>query len=332
MARNRVRLNDKYLVYLFRLVNDSPKYVSVNDLLIDLNCSRTSLKYFKRGKRTIPVDIFLRLLDYVPENEKSVLTSKAKYLPSTWSAVKGGIVSNSKLTKNQLKEKMTKVRSHIKSQQSTSLPSLNNLDACEFFGTMLGDGSLCTFKNEGRIRFDTRIAGNLKKDRIYLEYMVGLIKSLFNSKASLYPDKKQNCLQLSTRKKSIFDWLKSNGYPVGKKPKSFCMPSNIMKLHIKNKNRLIRGLLDTDGHINARKDEEYKYPYISITSCSDNLKKQLKELLRKQGFPAFIHADSVSVRGIKHFNRWFEVIGSSNPRILKKYEEFNNTGKIIPGS
>ena len=28
---------------------------------------------FKRGKRTIPVDIFLRLLDYVPENEKSVL-------------------------------------------------------------------------------------------------------------------------------------------------------------------------------------------------------------------------------------------------------------------
>ena len=105
----------------------------------------------------------------------------------------------------------------------------------------------------------------------------------------------------------------------------------MLNLPTKNLNVIIRGLLDTDGHINARKDEKYKYPYVTITSYSGLLRNQLKAILRSQNFPAFIHAESVSVRGIKHIHKWFELIGSSNSRIINKYEEFCKTGKIVPG-
>ncbi len=143
--------------------------------------------------------------------------------------------------------------------------------------------------------------------------------------------RKDNALQLSVRSRFVYEWLLRLGYPVGKKPKDFALPEAVVKLPVENLNALLRGFLDTDDHINARKDENYKYPYVTIKSYSAPLRGQIKEILRKQGIPAFIHAESVSVRGIKNIHKWFDLIGSSNPRITDKYKEFCETGRILPG-
>ncbi|MEK6973594.1 MAG: LAGLIDADG family homing endonuclease [archaeon] len=330
----RVILGRKYLFMFFKLIRESDSFVSWAKLRKDLVIGDTALKRYKRGELTIPLLLFLTLLGYLNKKDHKLFTQNVSLRNSNWGAKKGAHAAISKLSKTKLNENMSKVRSNIKRKNilDTPYPTLFDLSACEFFGAMLGDGCVSYFKNEGQIKSEVRIVGNAKKDRIYLEYISGLIKKLFNSQAKVYERKKDNSLQLCTRKKSVAAWLKNNGYPTGKKPKDFGIPENLMNLPLDYLNRVIRGLLDTDGHVNARKDENYKYPYITISSVSHNLKNQLKVILRRQGFPAFIHSDAVSIRGAKNFHKWFEVVGSSNPRILKKYDEFCNIGQIIPGS
>lgn len=90
----------------------------------------------------------------------------------------------------------------------------------------------------------------------------------------------------------------------------------------------VRGIFDTDGQISARKDEKYRYPYIFISSSSNVLRQQLKDILRSQGITAYVYRDNVVVRGLRNFNKWLELVGSSNPRNLKRFKELQETGKL----
>ena len=143
--------------------------------------------------------------------------------------------------------------------------------------------------------------------------------------------RKDNSAILTIKSRFVHEWLISLGFPSGKKPRTYKFSQEILCLPEENINLILRGLLDTDGHINARKDENYKYPYVTITTYCQHLRKQIKQILNDQGFPAFIHSEAVSVRGIANTHTWFRIIGSDNPRILNKYNEFCVTGKILPG-
>lgn len=206
------------------------------------------------------------------------------------------------------------------------------MELCGLFGALLGDGSSGRYFAKGKNCFiyPTTIVGNASKDADFVKQLSCILESYFNVKPYIRVAR-DNSIRLTVNSRLFFEWLKRNGYPIGKKPSDFGLTQEILRLPDKNINRIIRGLLDTDVHINSRKDEDFKYPYVTITSISPVLRSQLKEILRRQGIPAFIHAEAVSVRGISNFNKWFELIGSSNPRILSKYEEFCKTGKILPG-
>lgn len=341
MVKLRVRLNSASLKQLFSLVKNSPKYKTWVELSKDVGTSSTPLKKFRRGTGTILETAFLKLLGYLDEKDKTDFLSQAEYLDANWGAIKGGIISNSKLSKEELNNRMRKIRLCIKENKQKKqrdfskldLPTLENLEICELFGALLGDGCSGKYLTEGKRKrtiYPTQIAGNAIKDFEYVQKLGKIFEKYFGLKPYLRI-RKDNCVQLAVRSCVVYEWLVSLGFPVGKKPLNFGLSEQILKLPTKNLNAVIRGLLDTDGHVNARKDEEYRYPYVTITSYSSVLRDQIKSILKRQGFTAFIHAECVSVRGIKNFQRWFELIGSNNSRILNKYKEFCNTGKIIPG-
>ncbi len=96
----------------------------------------------------------------------------------------------------------------------------------------------------------------------------------------------------------------------------------------KIKKFVLRGLFDTDGCIFANKREEYKYPYISISSKSEPFRNQIINMLRDQNYPAYNTKKDVCVRGIANVKRWFNDIGSSNRRNQFKYEYFLKHGNL----
>ena len=144
----------------------------------------------------------------------------------------------------------------------------------------------------------------------------------FNLNPYIYCSKKENIRSLIITNRPFFEALVKLGFPVGKKGQKLKIPNKILKLPWDIKKYLIRGIFDTDGCIVARKDENYKYPCIIISSHSKPLIKQLYYLLRSKEYPFWItkHKSEIRMRGIKNVKRWMSDIGCSNLRHKYKYE------------
>ncbi|MAG22148.1 MAG: hypothetical protein CL943_02490 [Candidatus Diapherotrites archaeon] len=340
VQEKRVKLLKEDLTKLFGLIRTSAKYKTWEKLTMDVGTGSTSLKSFRRGERSITEKVFEQLLKYLDNKQKEYFLNRMELIDLYWGAKKGGSVSI-QLTKERLGEegflkRLEKVRACRKNQYNplnkSRLPKLDNPELYELFGAMLGDGSSGKYfsKWSGYYIYASAIVGNAKKDVEYIHYLVSIIRRHFNLKPYTC-FRKDNSFRLQLNSRLFYEWLVSIGYPSNGKPKNFGMPEYIMNLSNEKVNFILRGLLDTDGHVNARKDEKFRYPYVTICSSSQTLRNQIKNILRRQGFPAFIHAENVSIRGINNTHRWFNLIGSSNSRILNKYKEFCETDKIYPG-
>ncbi|MFA5357410.1 MAG: LAGLIDADG family homing endonuclease [archaeon] len=324
---------------LFALAKASQKYVSWNEWLKEFNIGNTGLKRIRRGEITFPSRVFFGLLNYLPTEQKFEFLKQINFLPNNWGAKKGGTNSIRTMKKclgeSGFRKHLKKVRSCKKKitwETYDGFPDIANPELCELFGAMLGDGHCGKYfsKSSGQYVYHGAIVGNAKKDVEYVKYLDAIIRKYFPIKPAIF-FRKDNSVRLQFSSRLFYEWLLSNGYHTNGKPKDFGISNNFLSLKTENLNFVIRGLLDTDGHMNARKDERFRYPYVTICSYSPVLRNQIKEILLKQGIKAFVHAESVSVRGIENTHKWFELIGSSNPRILNKYKEFCETGKILPG-
>jgi hypothetical protein len=206
-----------------------------------------------------------------------------------------------------------------------------NYELCELCGILIGDGCLSRFyvKSEKRFRTNLYISGGLD-DRTYFEKrIIPIFKNNFNfePKITKYPN--CNAIRIITGNKKVREFFENINFPIGKKGE-IKISKKITKLGKKHLYRVIRGIFDTDGCFYSRKDENYKYPHILITSYSNSLRIQLRNFLRKEGFPAYIHGEDVIFRGKENTLKWFNLIGSSHPIILKRYNNWKHTGVLLP--
>ena len=212
-----------------------------------------------------------------------------------------------------------------------------NKNLCEFYGALMGDGCLCKFKRKNRKNYGTRIifTGHKILDKEYHErYLNELIKEEFNIKPYIYVSKIKNIRNLIISNNLLFKELKKLGFPIGEKGQKLKIPNKLMKLPWNIKKYIIRGFFDTDGCIYARKDENYRYPHISLSTNSKILIKQLYKILKERNYHVWISKGSkldVRLKGIKNTIKWMDDIGSSNLRHTFKYEYFQKNG-ILPAN
>lgn len=135
---------------------------------------------------------------------------------------------------------------------------------------------------------------------------------------------------------NVFKLNKEFGVSIGLKYDSLHLSNKILILPWNVKKFVLRGLFDTDGCLLANKRENYKYPWISISSKSENFRNQIISMLREEGYPAYSTRSNFCVKGIDNVKRWFNDIGSSNSRNLKKYRYFlrhkNLPARLLTGS
>lgn len=221
----------------------------------------------------------------------------------------------------------------------------------EILGAFIGDGWIESSKK------GLYILGDINEDKEYYDkYLSRLFINEFGEvKLKLF--KKWNVYGLISYKKEIINKAISLGFQPGKKCYSIKIPEIIMKSKIDYKISVIRGIFDTDGSFwceksRAKTSTSWKkthnyHPEFNISSCSEKLLIQIKEILdelnieskivqkRSKGVKSSrIVNDSFAlmIRKISEIEKWFKIVGTNNPRHITRYRVWKKLGFLPPYS
>jgi hypothetical protein len=333
----RVELTSDFRYRLFEGVL-SRNNLTLKELSKKLGCGYSGIKNWRSGKNLIPESFLNALIMMSTQDIKDNLDKNMiSKLDENWGERLGGRNFYKKYHR-QIKSRLAHARSFIKQK---SFPTMPDNDIWELMGVLLGDGCLSKYyaKYERRFIYEISFTGNMFDDLdFYRQRIIPILREKFEVSGNYYLRPKYHVICIRIRSKRIFNFFRDLGMPVGKKKKTIRITSRMFRESLDVKAAILRGLLDTDGHIFARKDEGYKYPHLEISSGSISFLKDLNLLIRTFGLPAYLHVyvrgqregGNVLIRGGKNIKLWMERIGSSNPTHINRYNTWLLTGKLLP--
>jgi len=186
----------------------------------------------------------------------------------------------------------------------------------EFVGIVMGDGGISEYQ--------IVITLHHKDDLAYSKFVTKLMEKLFGIEPRIYHDPKNSINDIVISRRNLVEFLHKLGLPLGNKVRQeFDIPD-----WIQQNGRLavacVRGLVDTDGsvitHRYAVKGKRYEYKKLSFTSRSAPLRVSVAKILTDLGMHARISGNDVRLDSIADMKRYFRMVGSHNPKHLKRYE------------
>lgn len=189
-------------------------------------------------------------------------------------------------------------------------------DLAEFVGIMMGDGGLSTYQ--------ATVSLHQIDDADFSAYVSGQFKKLFDVVPSIYDRERELLRTIVASRIELVRYLHVLGLPLGNKVKQqFDMPPWVKK----NRRFLIaciRGLVDTDGciftHRYQVKGTWYSYKKLSFTTASRPLLRSVYRSLKSLGMnPRTARGKDVRLDSRADMKLYFELIGTSNPKHLRRY-------------
>jgi len=223
-------------------------------------------------------------------------------------------------------------------------------EIAEILGAFIGDGWI-----ESRKRGFYIMGSPIEDKQYYDKHLAPLVfKHFSNVEPRLFSSWKVYGIAMYKRK-SIEKAI-SLGFPIGHKSLTASLPSWIMSSKDEDVwKRAIRGIFDTDGSFwcersRAKTSTEWKrthnyHPEIGITTCSNILANQMQTLLERLGIESRIASKSkkgfkynrnvndsyaLNVRKIAEIEKWFDIIGTRNPRHRTRFEVWKKLGHLPP--
>lgn len=218
-------------------------------------------------------------------------------------------------------------RSYVK---KIKIPKFNEKLA-EFIGVLLGDGNIHTYRKGKKVAtYMIQIAGNSKKDKVYLEnYVFDLFKDLFGFEPKFYQNKNSNCIYLIAHSLELVNFLEKMGLKSGKK---IMNRLTIPKWIFQDKSFIrscLRGLYDTDGCLYELKPHWPGLFQLNFENRNITLLRDLKRALDILGIKSSkIHGKRtkeghrVDITSKSMIHKFYKEIGTSNPRLQLKFKEF----------
>lgn len=231
---------------------------------------------------------------------------------------KGGLVSQAKFKANPEYARSIGViiRKDIKRPPECML-------LAEFIGILLGDGGIT--KNQVKVSF------NRVTDKLYSVYIQKIIKDLFDLSSIIKLNKHDRGGDIIVSSRELVDFLIDKGLKTGCKVRNNAdAPKWIFK---KNGYKIccLRGLVDTDGSFYPYKHTVNNKEYTNFSMCFTNhsipLLESAYEILKALGFTPVKSGRHVYLNKKREIDRYFDIIGSSNPKHLKKYKKFGEVPK-----
>ncbi|OGZ71646.1 MAG: hypothetical protein A2998_01050 [Candidatus Staskawiczbacteria bacterium RIFCSPLOWO2_01_FULL_37_25b] len=188
----------------------------------------------------------------------------------------------------------------------------------EFIGIMLGDGGISAKGKQIHITLNSR------DDAEYIKYVCSSIEKLFKRKPGICKRKSQSVFVITVSSMDLIDYLTKLGLKKGNKIKlQVDIPD-----WIKNKRSYsiacVRGLIDTDGCIfNHRykvNNKFYNYKKLAFACYSQPMRKSVFNILYSLNIKSrmFSYRD-VRIDSQEAMKKYFKIIGTSNPKHLKRY-------------
>jgi len=225
-----------------------------------------------------------------------------------------------------------------------------NKQIIEIFGAFIGDGWI---QNDEKALY---ITGDRTEDkRYYDEFIAPLFsKHFIEIKPKEFPYWK--VYGIGCYKKDVINKALKLGFQKGKKCYLAKIPEKIMNSNnLEITKSILRGIFDTDGSFwceksNAKTSCEWKrthnyHPEFGISSCSKKLVDQIHILLKKLNIESKVahknkkgfknnrnNNDSYALRIRKksEIERWFNIIGTNNPRHQTRYAVWEKLGHLPP--
>ena len=175
--------------------------------------------------------------------------------------------------------------------------------------------------------FQASLSTNSNTDLEHAKFVRKLIHKLFGIRATLSKKRGQNACTVVASSKALCDYLESQGLPKGSKIRfGVCIPSWIMG-NVSYTVACVRGLFDTDGCVFLDKHTANGRTYynmgIALASNSPELLKLFTDALTGLGLhPTQTTPHRVFLRRSSEIERYFVIVGSSNPKHLRRYKRF----------
>ena len=213
--------------------------------------------------------------------------------------------------------------SKIDEKRGFIIPHNISEDLAEETGIHCGDGSMNHYKS-----YVYSLEGHIKDDReYYINHIKNLYKKLYNIDVRLRDRINAGVFGFQLGSKGLVTFKSCRlGLPLGIKS-NIKIPEIIRKSNNKVLAAFIRGFFDTDGGIYLERKNNKLYPRIKINNNSEIIMSELKELLRDNfkfnlGFWKDNKSYVLVIRGENNFNKWMNLIGSNNPKNIRKYENW----------
>jgi hypothetical protein len=201
-------------------------------------------------------------------------------------------------------------RYNLNNKKNVSLPIKYTPELAEFFGILLGDGSVT--------QYYTKVYLNLIADDGYDKRIISLIKKIFPKiKICIMERPKRGTREIQISSRQVSDYF----IKIGFYPKIRSIPKWI------SKNKLfteyaIRGLFDTEGSIGMKKFNSKNgivlYKQLTFTNKNKPLLEFIEHSLCKFGYsPTKNSKSNIYISNKKDIDRYFKEIGTSNPKLEK---------------
>lgn len=189
----------------------------------------------------------------------------------------------------------------------------------EFVGIVMGDG--------GITKAQITITLHRDDDRAYGKFVVMLIKRLFYVPVGTYFHKNYAAVNFVVSRTELVKFCTEKlGLKVGNKVKQQIDIPNWIKQNRRYSVSCVRGLIDTDGSIFTHSyrvnGKLYSYKKLSFTTHSQPLRQSVYSILRRSGLnPRLARNVDVRLDSKEDMRKYFQIIGSHNPKHLKRYRK-----------
>jgi len=190
------------------------------------------------------------------------------------------------------------------------IPKTHSPELAEFFGIMLGDGSLSHF--QVMVTLGT-------KEMSYAKYVAGLMKKIFGVPAKI-SIRGNDCKDVYIGSVELTNWLQKEGLVFNKVKSQVDVPAWIFSQKVYMQ-RFLKGFFDTDGSVyKLRFGVQIAYINFSVPALH-SLQKMLKKLLYK---PSEVSSHKIYVTRRPEVIRFFKEISPANEKHWKRFEDFIN--------
>lgn len=193
------------------------------------------------------------------------------------------------------------------------------VELAELIGVILGDGGLSG-------NHQLTISFNSKTDKRYSVFLGKILKRLFSINHHIHPRKNCNGADIVLNSSNLIDFLLRQGLVAGNKVKNQVDIPDWIYEKLEYQKACLRGLIDTDGsfyrHRYNSNGKDYKYLKLCFASRSKPLLYSALRILKKLNFEPYLHGDQVFIYSRQGIKKYFEEIGSHNPKHLNKIRKF----------